>query len=112
MKIAFVTPRYGPEVMGGAESAARQLAEHLVAAGFEVEVYSTCALDHITWEDVLDPGDSTLNGVRVHRFPAVTGRTLDFYALDGRLRTAPTHATWRDSQRWVDLNGPVVPSLV
>jgi len=31
MKVAFVTPRYGPEVMGGAETAARQLAEHLVA---------------------------------------------------------------------------------
>ena len=30
-KVAFVTPRYGPEVMGGAETAARQLAEHLTA---------------------------------------------------------------------------------
>jgi len=27
VKVAFVTPRYGPQVMGGAETAARQLAE-------------------------------------------------------------------------------------
>ena len=64
MKVTFVTPRYGPEVMGGAETAARQLAEHLVAEiGWEAEAYSTCALDHVTWDDVLDPGTATFNGV-------------------------------------------------
>ena len=30
-KVVFVTPRYGTQVMGGAETAARQLAEHLRA---------------------------------------------------------------------------------
>jgi hypothetical protein len=59
-KVAFVTPRYGPEVMGGAETAARQLAEHLTAeCQWSVEVFTTGALDHITWDDVLPPGDST-----------------------------------------------------
>ncbi|MGH9082818.1 MAG: glycosyltransferase family 4 protein [Acidimicrobiales bacterium] len=113
MRVAFVTPRYGPDVMGGAETAARQLAEHLVAdLGWEVEAYSTCALDHITWDNVLPPGDSVLGGVRVHRFPAVGGRPPDFYALDGRLRVAPAAATARQADRWVDLNGPVTPALV
>jgi glycosyltransferase involved in cell wall biosynthesis len=113
MRVAFTTPRYGLEVMGGAETAARQLAEHLVSErGWDVEVFSTCALDHLTWEDVLPPGDSVLNGVRVHRFESVAGRDDDFYGLDGRLRVAPTEATRRESQRWVDLNGPVVPALV
>lgn len=113
MRIAFVTPRYGPEVMGGAETAARQLAEHLVSLlGWEAEAYSTCALDHITWENVLPAGDSELNGVTVHRFPSVGGRTLDFYALDGRLRVAPAAATRRQAERWVHLNGPVVPDLL
>jgi glycosyltransferase involved in cell wall biosynthesis len=113
MRVAFTTPRYGLEVMGGAETAARQLAEHLVAdCGWDVEVFSTCALDHLTWENVIPPGDSTLNGVRVHRFESVAGRQEAFYALDGRLRVAPTEATRRQSQRWVELNGPVVPDLV
>jgi glycosyltransferase involved in cell wall biosynthesis len=113
MKVGFVTPRYGPQVMGGAETAARQLAEHLVAdCGAEVEVFSTCALDHTVWEDVLDPGDSTMAGVTVHRFLSVRGRTRRFYDLDGRLRLAPAEATRREAQRWVELNGPYTPHLV
>jgi glycosyltransferase involved in cell wall biosynthesis len=113
VKVAFVTPRYGPEVMGGAESAARMLAEHLVATmGWEVHAYSTCALDPVTWADVLDPGDSTLNGVAVHRFLSTSGRERSFYDLDGKVRLAPREATRRQTQRWVELNGPRSPDLV
>ncbi|HUZ08857.1 MAG TPA: glycosyltransferase family 4 protein [Acidimicrobiales bacterium] len=113
MRVAFVTPRYGPQVMGGAETAARMLAEHLVGElGWDVEAYSTCALSAVTWADELAPGDSTLNGVAVHRFSSPSGRSPDFYELDGRVRLAPSEATRRQSQRWVDLNGPVSPDLV
>lgn len=113
MKVAFVTPRYGPEVVGGAEAAARQLAEHLVAeVGWEVEVFTTCALNHITWADELDAGDSELNGVRVHRFRSLHGRLDDFYGLDGMLRIAPAQATRQQAARWVELNGPRNPALV
>ncbi len=113
MKVAFATPRYGPEVMGGAETAARQLAEHLVSdVGWEVDVFSTCTLDHVTWEDTLPPGNSTLNGVNVHRFRSLHGRKPDFYGLDGRLRITPGAATRSEAKRWVELNGPVNPDLV
>ncbi len=113
MRVAFVTPRYGPQVMGGAETAARLLAEHLVAeCGATVDAFSTCALDHVTWRDELDPGESTLNGVRVHRFRSRAGRDRGFYDLDTRLRLGPRHATRRESERWVELNGPVTPDLV
>jgi len=112
-KVAFVTPRYGPDVMGGAETAARQLAEHLVAGlGWQVEVYTTSAIDHITWEDVLPEGDSTLNGVTVHRFRSASGRVPEFYELDGRLRVAPAQATPAEARRWLECNGPVTPTLV
>jgi glycosyltransferase involved in cell wall biosynthesis len=113
MKVAFVTPRYGVEVMGGAEAAARQLAEHLVAdCGWEVEVFSTCALDHLTWDDVLPAGDSILNGVTVHRFASASGRVRAFYDLDARLRVAPAEASLEQARRWLELNGPVTPDLV
>lgn len=113
MKVAFVTPRYGPQVMGGAETAARLLAEHLVSdLGFEAEVYTTCAIDHITWEDVLDPGDSVMNGVSVHRFESTAGRVDEFYELDGRLRVAPSEASPKDAERWVAQNGPLTLELV
>jgi glycosyltransferase involved in cell wall biosynthesis len=113
MKVVFVTPRYGPQVMGGAETAARQLAEHLVAeTGWEAEAYSTCALDPHTWADELDPGDTEINGVPVHRFASAHGRVPDFYALDGRLRLAPQRATRAQGRQWVDYNGPVSPNLI
>ena len=113
MRVAFVTPRYGPTVMGGAETAARRLGEHLVAdCGWEVEAFSTCALDHVTWENALAPGDGEVGGVKVHRFPVVARRELAFFDLDGRLRLAPAHASRRESDRWVELNGPVAPALV
>ncbi len=112
-KVAFVTPRYGPEVMGGAETAARQLAEHLTAeCGWTVEVFSTCALDHITWDDVLAPGDSVLNGVTVHRFRSASGRVSEFYDIDGRLRPAPARASMTEARRWLECNGPVTLDLV
>ncbi len=113
MKVAFVTPRYGPQVMGGAETAARLLAEHIVSdLGWEAEVYTTCAIDHITWEDVLDQGDSVLNGVQVHRFRSAAGRVDDFYDLDGRLRIAPAEASPDDAEKWVEQNGPLTVELV
>ena len=43
MKVAFVVPRYGEEVRGGAEGAARSLAEHVVAdLGWEAEALGRC----------------------------------------------------------------------
>jgi glycosyltransferase involved in cell wall biosynthesis len=113
MKLAFVTPRYGTEVIGGAETAARMLAERLCRRpGWEVEVLTSCALDHLTWENTEPPGTSTVNGVTVHRFPTARRRQLDYFELDARLRVAPTTASLGESRRWVALNGPMCPDLV
>ena len=60
VRIAFVVPRYGPDIIGGAETAARLLAEHLVALqGWEVDVLTTCAEDFVTWDDVYPPGEES-----------------------------------------------------
>jgi len=113
VKVAFVTPRYGPQVMGGAEGAARSLAEHLVAdLGHEVEIYTTCAIDHLTWADVLEPGTSQINGVTVHRFRSAAGRAKEFFILDGSIRSAPSAVSMEEGNRWVEANGPVTPELL
>ncbi|MGH9082819.1 MAG: hypothetical protein ACRDWN_05685, partial [Acidimicrobiales bacterium] len=113
MKVRFVTPRYGTEVIGGAETAARQLAEHLVAeVAWEAEVVTTCARDHLTWANELAEGESRCNGVAVRRFPTDRPRLPEGLALDARLRAAPEKATPAESRRWVDLNGPVSSPLV
>jgi glycosyltransferase involved in cell wall biosynthesis len=99
-------------VVGGAETAARQFAERLVSQmGWEVDVLTSCAEDFVTWEDVFEPGQETANGVRVIRFPATSGRDPTFHALSAALLADPSRASPSDAQRWVDLQGPVVPAL-
>jgi glycosyltransferase involved in cell wall biosynthesis len=113
MKLTFVTPRYGTEVIGGAETAARMLAERLVTRdGWEVEVLTSCALDHLTWENTEPAGTTTINGVTVRRFPTASPRLHDYFALDGKLRVAPGAATLDETREWVSLNGPMCPDLV
>src|SRR5690554_2466147 len=69
-RIGFVVPRYGDGVLGGAETLARTVAEEVARADLaEVEVLTTCARNHITWENELPPGLDDLRGVTVRRFP-------------------------------------------
>ena len=68
-KIGFVVPRYGLDVLGGAETFARQFAEHLPPGEFDVTVLTTCARDLVTWQNEYPPGESQINNVRVLRFP-------------------------------------------
>lgn len=113
MKLAFVTPRYGPEVIGGAETAARMLAERTtLRPDWEVEVLTSCALDHLTWENTEPAGTTSVNGVTVRRFPTASPRLLEYFKLDHKLRGSPTTAGLAESRRWVALNGPMCPDLV
>jgi glycosyltransferase involved in cell wall biosynthesis len=112
VKVAFVVPRYGPTVVGGAETAARVFAERLVSQmGWEVEVLTSCAEDFVTWEDVFEPGAEAVNGVTVTRFRSSTGRDPSFHPFSASLLADPSRASVADAERWVDLQGPVVPAL-
>lgn len=67
-RIAIIAQRYGEKVSGGAELHARWLAEHLLDVA-EVDVFTTCANDYLTWKNEFPAGTSRINGVRVIRFP-------------------------------------------
>lgn len=69
---AFVVPRYGEEVVGGAEDLARRTAEELARRGYRVSALTTTALDHHTWSGHYAAGTGTLNGVEVTRFASST----------------------------------------
>ncbi|MFQ5611936.1 MAG: glycosyltransferase family 4 protein [Anaerolineae bacterium] len=69
LRLGIVIARYGPEVLGGAETLARGLAEHLPRHEFEVEVLTTCARDLMGWDNVYPPGLTYVNDVPVIRFP-------------------------------------------
>ena len=103
-RIGFVVPRYGEDVLGGAERAARNLAEQLVATGWaEVEVLTTCARDHLTWQNELPAGETIINNVPVRRFP-VAHRLRDAARYDAlHLRLMHQEALSPDEQyEWVD----------
>lgn len=69
--VAFVTPRYGPDVVGGSEAVMREAAHGLAARGWEVEVLTTPARDHYTWADAYPQGTSEVDGVTIRRFELV-----------------------------------------
>lgn len=113
MRIAYVVPRYGLEVLGGAEYACRMLAERLVAlAGWPVDVFTTCATDAVSWDDTYPSGTSVINGVTVHRFKSLSGRDPLFHDFASRLLSAPEKASVQEAERFIELQGPVCPAAV
>jgi glycosyltransferase involved in cell wall biosynthesis len=68
-RIAFVPPRFGSQVIGGSEAASRQVALGFAARGWDVEILTTCAVNHYTWANDLPEGLSHEDGVAVRRFP-------------------------------------------
>jgi glycosyltransferase involved in cell wall biosynthesis len=67
VRIALVVQRYGSDLVGGAETLARQYAGFLAREG-EVDLLTTCARDHITWRNHYPAGTTSIEDIRVHRF--------------------------------------------
>lgn len=67
-RLAFVVPRYLPEMVGGAETLLQGYAEQLCARGYHIDVLTTCADQLGAWKNVLEPGEETIRGVLVRRF--------------------------------------------
>lgn len=111
MKLAVVTPRYGPDIGGGAETLSRMYA-HRLAAHAEVTVLTTCALEYRTWADHFPAGESADGPVRVRRFRVPVPRDgAAFDALSERLfggRIAGAEA----ERAWMAAQGPNSPDLL
>ena len=55
MKVAFIVPRFEPQLAGGAEVHCQKLAERVAANGTQVELLTTCARDHFSWKNYYEP---------------------------------------------------------
>lgn len=111
-KLAFVCQRYGLEVNGGSELYCRQLAEKM-SGYYDVEVYTTCAIDYVTWKNDYEPGTEVIHGITVRRFPVTKIRDqCSFSKLSDRiLLENPDHSD-ADEEEWIEAQGPVCPALL
>ena len=105
MKLAFVAPRYGTQIVGGAETLIRDYATRLAAAGHYVEVLTTCARDHSTWVNHFPAGVSWESGVKVRRFPVSTRRDPSAVAHIQRTLDAGLSIDPASERVWVENTG-------
>jgi glycosyltransferase involved in cell wall biosynthesis len=111
VKIAFVTPRYGCEIGGGAESLVREYAKRL-ADRHEVTILTTCALDYKTWADHYPPGDDRDGRVVVRRFSVPSPRDVTAFDAISAKVISEAPAPQETEEAWMDAQGPNAPGLL
>lgn len=110
MKLACVIHRFGADIAGGSESHCRGVAERL-AANHDVTILTTCAKDHISWQNEYAAGPSEVGPLRVRRFPVVRTRSLHRFAEISEA-VFSGDATEAEQEHWFRENGPEAPELV
>ncbi|MDA8262644.1 MAG: glycosyltransferase family 4 protein [Actinomycetota bacterium] len=113
LSLAYVVPRYGVEIIGGAENATRMLAEALVRLGrAKVEVLTTTALSIDTWANHFPVGTENINGVVVRRFAVDSGRLPGFAGATKRALAAPAAQSLEEAAELIRMQGPVSGGLL
>ncbi|MFQ5791077.1 MAG: glycosyltransferase [Acidobacteriota bacterium] len=110
MRLAFIVQRYGREILGGAETLARQIAERL-GRRHDITVLTTTARDYITWRNEYPAGEEKHRGVRILRFPVEGERNLEEFNRFSEWIYKNPHSR-EDEFRWLEMQGPIVPQLV
>ncbi len=99
-RIAIVAFRFGSDIVGGAETSLRTIAQALQRGGQHLEVFTTCTTHESAWSNDLPAGSFTHDGLTVHRFPIDAHNRAAHYesirritAADGKVDT-PTAAAY------------------
>jgi glycosyltransferase involved in cell wall biosynthesis len=100
--IAIVAPRFGPDVVGGAEAVLAEAARGLAHRGHDVELLTTCAIDHFTWANHHRPGVEHQAGITVRRFPTITDTAGVHRERIGARILAGEPVDLREQQLWVN----------
>jgi glycosyltransferase involved in cell wall biosynthesis len=110
-ELRIVVPRYGASVVGGAESAMRQLGQALASRGWHVQVWTTTAVDEATWSGGFAPGLEHDGDVAVRRYPlAIRRHPWLFRQLSRAAYHLPHHL--RGERLWSIVQGPYAPALI
>lgn len=112
LKVAFVVQRCGREVNGGAEVHCLTIAQRM-AAHWQTEVLTTCALDYVDWENHYPTGVELVDGVIVRRFPVSEARNIEiFNQLSSQLHPQSASANLEEQEAWMRAQGPWSPELL
>ena len=107
MRLLYTVQRYGTDIVGGSEAACRMFAEHLVGAGHDVEVVTSCARRYLDWANEYPAGTAEANGVVVHRLAVTRPRTDDtFGPLNQWTIAGPRPMLTFQQTRWSQRMGP------
>jgi glycosyltransferase involved in cell wall biosynthesis len=109
VKLAFVTPRYGADILTGPEHVCRLLAEH-ISKRHDVDVITTCARDARGSRNDYPEGPDRVRGVRIRRFPVSAHRAPTAATSIDRLVGEP-HGR-EDELDWVRQSSPWSTALV
>jgi glycosyltransferase involved in cell wall biosynthesis len=107
MRIGVVVQRYGPAIAGGAEQAARFVAQGLARRGHQVTVLTSCSHDYMSWADVEAPGESNDDTVVVRRLSVEFERDhTRFGVLSARVLSGTSPAPLSIQREWQRQQGP------
>jgi glycosyltransferase involved in cell wall biosynthesis len=107
VRVGIVVQRYGPDIAGGSEQAARSLAVGLAARGHDVEVITSCARDYLSWANEFDAGVADIEGVTVRRIPVRRPRNGALFGhLSGRVMSGRSPAPLSIQRAWRAEQGP------
>lgn len=116
LRVAVVIQRYGREIIGGAEIHARMLVERLNShPDVQIEVFTSCAKNHMTWANDYSSGLDPHEQIPVHRFKTVRTRSKFLGLYLRLLQCVPKFlkpARRFLEKRWIEAQGPFVPDLI
>jgi glycosyltransferase involved in cell wall biosynthesis len=99
MRLLWVVPRFGSATVGGAERLVRGLATRALPDGWSSEIATTCALDHETWENVLEPGEFVEDGLVVRRFSVGSRNHTRYWQLHPSILSG--QANYAEELEWL-----------
>jgi glycosyltransferase involved in cell wall biosynthesis len=110
-RVAFVVQRCGIEVNGGAEHLCLRIAQRM-AAHWQTEVITTCALDYMRWENWYPAGLEQIGGTVVRRFPVDQPRDVpSFNRLSSELHSRQSQTSLEEQEDWMRAQGPISAPL-
>ncbi len=105
-RVCVVVQRFGEHITGGAEAHARAVALRLCAF-CDVEVWTSCAEDHLTWANVFTPGKSTDGPLTVRRFSSRQNRNMRTFNQHSK-RVFGSAQSLTDETLWIAAQGPLL----